>query len=498
MTNKAIQEVAQSDIEIYFSDFFEVRAADLEAYGAFNISLINDLPLFIDPFLLFNSKKPEYRELHDGMIRYLRFLRDRAAGEGIDKGLVEAWFTFHEVKQNWLGFSRTGNSGSGLGLDFAHALHTNLHSVFKNFGEERLTKGSHLEKLTLIRSGVGRDNISDFTTTLIKRYLLEYTQKFAREHIRLELRKVHAVPKTSFNYDSETWESAAFDLPTRRGDFVILTPKDMLTKDETWINRAELIHKFEDIADAFPNEALRALINNYFRQQLPKNPKVEELVEAKDRTIQRYPEIIEYYIRNKEEEGDQAESVSKLKVRRTEVVFIEHVRALVTALRAYTSFYETTGDTYAEARERIKFLKDVIENKDGYRLFWHEGQPIRKEEDLQILFRLTWFGTPSDVNREVNNGRGPVDFKSSRGATDKCLVECKLASNSKLKQNLQNQTAIYERANDAKRTLKPIVYFTEAELHKIQAILRELGMVNEEDIILIDARRDNKPSASTA
>jgi uncharacterized heparinase superfamily protein len=37
---------------------------------------VSDLPLFIDPFLLFNSDKPEYQELHDGIIAYLRFLRN--------------------------------------------------------------------------------------------------------------------------------------------------------------------------------------------------------------------------------------------------------------------------------------------------------------------------------------------------------------------------------------------------------------------------------------
>src|SRR5579863_1656739 len=100
-----------NDIEIYFNDVFEVEPNELEDYGAFNISLINDLPLFVDPFLLFNSKKPEYRTLHDEMIRYLRFLRDKALAGAVEDGLMEHWFTFHEVKQNWLGFSKVGNTG---------------------------------------------------------------------------------------------------------------------------------------------------------------------------------------------------------------------------------------------------------------------------------------------------------------------------------------------------------------------------------------------------
>src|ERR1017187_8729383 len=73
-----------------------------------NISLVNDLPLFIDPFLLFNSRKPEYRALHDEIISYLRFLRDRAVEGTIDDALLEAGFTFREVKQNWLGFLVSG------------------------------------------------------------------------------------------------------------------------------------------------------------------------------------------------------------------------------------------------------------------------------------------------------------------------------------------------------------------------------------------------------
>jgi hypothetical protein len=44
-------------MSIYFSDRFGVDPDALEQYGALDVSLATDLPLFIDPFLLFNSKK---------------------------------------------------------------------------------------------------------------------------------------------------------------------------------------------------------------------------------------------------------------------------------------------------------------------------------------------------------------------------------------------------------------------------------------------------------
>src|SRR5947209_3556504 len=134
-------------MDVYFSDFFDVSPATIEKYGAFNISLVADLPLFIDPFLLFNSKKPEYRSLHD--------------------------------------------------------------------------------------------HISDFTTNLILEFLLVYTQSFAQKHIDPKRRETFSV-RSRFNYETETWERRTFDLPALHGDYVLLTPNNMLTKDDTWINKADL------------------------------------------------------------------------------------------------------------------------------------------------------------------------------------------------------------------------------------------------------------------
>jgi hypothetical protein len=76
----------------------------------------------------------------------------------VNEHLLRAWYCFPEVKQTWLGFSEFGNEGRGLGLDFAYALHESLHELFPGFGEEGITKGSHLEKVCLIKDGVGRDN----------------------------------------------------------------------------------------------------------------------------------------------------------------------------------------------------------------------------------------------------------------------------------------------------------------------------------------------------
>lgn len=55
----------------FFNEFFGVSADDVDAYDVFNVSLINDLPLFIDPFLLFHSENAEYKQLHSDILKYI-------------------------------------------------------------------------------------------------------------------------------------------------------------------------------------------------------------------------------------------------------------------------------------------------------------------------------------------------------------------------------------------------------------------------------------------
>jgi hypothetical protein len=485
-------------MNIYFSDYFGISKEVLDEYGAFDVSLINDLPVFIDPFLLFSSDKEDYEALHQEIIKYITFLREMSDKGEISKGLVKHWFLFPEVKQNWLGYSKMGNGGLGLGPKFAAALNSNLSTIFSNFGEEQITQSSHLEKLCLIKDGVGKDSISDFTTNLIKGYICEYTQEFAKNNLDQVRCKVVSVKHANFDYNTRRWNSKNYKLPYIDGDFVLLTPKDILTKDDAWINKHDIIGDFDEIAESIPNIELRAQINDYLLRQIPERANKREINEAISRTLRQYPILIDHYIRYKEEHGDEAVALSEEKIKETEAIFIRQVTNLVEILRAQEVFYSQKGDTFEEAYNRVTFLKQVIESNDGYRLFYVKGEPVKRESDLQLIFRLTWYASEDDVNAEVNNGRGPVDYKISRGSKDTTLVEFKLASNSKLKQNLAKQVEVYEAANETKKSIKVILYFTDGELEKTLKVLKDLELIQSKKLILIDARATNKPSGSNA
>lgn len=487
-------------MNVYFSDFFKVSHELVEEYGAFNISLINDLPLFIDPFLIYGSDKEEYKELHNDILDYLTFLKGKAE-HPLTIEQIHSWYKFSEVKQNWFGYSLAGNKGSGLGEKFGRAFSNSIHIVFDDLGKEQITQSSHIEKACLFEVGVGKDSISDFTTNLIKKYLLEYTEKFAKKHIDPKFLKKIMVNKVYFDYSLERWMQKEYTLPYSflHKDFVLLTPKDILTKDDTWINNNDLRADFDSICASLPNSQLRSEIYNYYRSRLPQHPKKKvsqkETNEAKQDTIRKYPEIIKYFVKSKEEDRIGARNVSEQKVDEVFSVFVHKVSLLIDTLKEKTDFYSLPAvSSYKETFKRIEFLKDIIENKDGYRLFYHDNQPIKKESDLQIIYLFTWYATDLDVNREVNNGRGPVDYAISHGAKDKTLVEFKLASNTKLKQNLKNQVEVYKKANKTNQAIKVIMYFNDLEYEKVIKTLQELEIESDPNIILIDA--SPKESAS--
>lgn len=486
----------------FINEYLGIDEQLLDEFGAFNISIINDLPLFIDPFLLFHSQKEEYQSLHKSIVDYVIFLRTKAALGPTSTGLLQSWYCFSEVKQNWLGFSITGNSGTGLGMKFARSLHYNLTKQLQDFGQETISTGSHLEKVCLLEKGVGRDNISDFTTNLILDFLCSYTQNFADKHLTSDKIGKFLINKAVFNYATESWERRSYRLPKVNGDYVILTPKDILTRDENWINRGDLVAAFEEIPTAISDAELRAQVSNYFSNVIakPENrvPNAGERDEAAVRTMLQFPELLDYYIKLKEESGNRAADISSEKVLATEIVFVQQLAEIQQRLKNSSEFYNSSWTTYTETHARLAYLKDVIENKGGYRVFYHKDVPIGSEKDLQILFRLVWFGTPSDAGTEANDGRGPVDFKISRGAKDKTLVEMKLAKNTQLERNLEKQLPIYLAASDAQNGIKAIVYFTKQEQERLESILEKLGILGHKDVVVIDARKDNKPSGSKA
>jgi len=498
----------ETNPRLTFSNYFGINKKTLDKEGLFNVSLISDLPLFIDPFHLFYSDDEEYQRLHEEIIKYLVFLREQSIenqGKEPTKGVIDAYYKFPEISQNWLGFTFLGNKGHGLGRKFALALNQNFFNLFRDFGIK--TEARHFEKLALVAKKVGRDTISDFTTNLIVGFLAKKTEDFASKYIDPAKTQKFTIKKSSFDYSKKVWVPKTFMLPTCNGDYVLLTPKDLLTKNNTWINKKDFVDNFSEIPLATPDNALREQLSSYFNKKLDEyaertidrktNKEVLSITEktrtkASWATADAFPETIDIYIMWKERHGNEAQEKSWKLVTETES-FLENQ---FNNFAKIVDINREKPNSYKEAYERAIYFKFCIEKKDVYINCYNDDGTPASEDWIQRMFWLCWYGTKSILNRDPNNGLGKPDFSASQGRGDNTLIEFKLAKSSSLESNLENQLKKYKETNEAKEGIWVIIFFTSAEHQKVLEILKEHNLENDKNYILVDARKDNKIPAS--
>ena len=495
---------------MFFTEKFQVSSEILKSYGAVDISLICDVPLFVDPMLIFNSDNERYTELHNNIIHYFYFLYTKAT-QGLTPKEIDAWFNFSEVPNNWLGYSLCGNKGLALGKKYANFLYDNIAFAIDTHS---ISKSTHIEKVMLLYEGSGKDKISDLTVNLIKGFLCEYTETFALKHIKKEFLEKFPVDKAYFNYDTESFISKEFTLPyiyneDNKKEYVLLTPYDILREDEPAINKKDFLNSYDRIRTVIENVSLRAYVNNYIglavrryeeNQRKNKRPIKEKSIEkvekqAFEEVVKEHPELYDYYIKLRETDTDEIR-----------LQCLDELNKLFVASKNMIALFESKNyqrnemlTAREEAKQRIKFFKHIIEDCDGYKNLYVKGVQIAQENDLQRLFRFVWYGTTYKVDAESNNGRGQTDFIISKGQANQNIVEFKLASNSRLA-HVFTQVKIYEAANCADGSLIVIFYFSEEEQVYAEQVIKDAGYEEmiDDAIFLIDCRNDNKISASKA
>ena len=498
--------MTNTDVKIYFSDYFEVKHSKIESYGALDISLLSDNPAFVDPFLIFYSKNKDYQKLHQFIVNYLIFLKKQSD----EKNFSHLFYAFPEVNEVWLGFSKSGNKGLGLGPHFAKELNENLVCIFKG-SKNKITKSTHIEKLCIIGERVGADKVSDFTLNLIKHYLVKYTEKFATENLDSKYVLKFRVSKLYFDFEKNNWIDGEAILPIsphNKSDFVLLTPKDILVKEEGWISVNDFLNNDGLIISNIPNDVLRYKINQYFLSLIPdkrnkrgkpkKDFSKKNTRNALKETAKKYPELIDYFIKDKEENGRGAIEASLIDNDFLKQVFYLGVKAITEKLKT-EGFYliDKKQNSFLETVDKIRKFKYVMEKRDGYDVFWNKNKLRRfKEPDVDKMIDLVFASSNFSVDKQVNNGRGPSDIKVSKGAMDCTIIETKLAKNPHLEKNLANQLNTYKEANNTANGVYVILYFDNPELKKTERILKKLKMDHfiDEWIFIIDCRK--KISAS--
>lgn len=188
-----------------------------------------DLPLSIDPFLLFKSRDEQLRDLHAKILSiFNQGVRSFREGRRED---LDRLIDFPEVDEIGFGYSYGRIKGSGLGWLLNRLLTETL--VASPALQERGLR--HVEELQLVSIGVGPDRVSDIAGNVLKSFLIEYTQQQAA---------IWNIPtKTSlpvqhiFDFATWDWSDGYFDLPLNpeSGLPIILVPR-RIVRLLPWIN----------------------------------------------------------------------------------------------------------------------------------------------------------------------------------------------------------------------------------------------------------------------
>jgi hypothetical protein len=188
-----------------------------------------DIPIGIDPFLLFKSRDIVLSELHSLILK--------AFNKGIElvrtdhQLAAQKLFDFPEVAEIGLGYAKNGKRGSGVGTFLSQLIIETLSD--SPALQERGVK--HIEEMQLVSVGIGPDRISDIAANLLKKYLIDYTQKQCN---LWNIPLVSGVPLSHvFDFDTFDWYDDYFDLPISPFDNapILLVPR-RIVRVLPWIN----------------------------------------------------------------------------------------------------------------------------------------------------------------------------------------------------------------------------------------------------------------------
>jgi hypothetical protein len=256
-----------------------------------------DVPVGIDPFLLYKSRDPDYRELHKSLVDVFN-----TGIEMVKRGLVDRarkLLDFPEVSAIGMGYTKRGKRGSGVGTHLAGLIvETLLHSPSL---QERGIR--HVEEMQLVSAGIGPDRVSDIAANILKTFLISYTQKQCRIW-NIEL-KSNVPVSHIYNRDSKEWEDSHADLPVSAVDFspILLVPRS-LVRTLPWINYDDFIKTEFNAYLAAKRSAIRSskaseAINNQLPQETTSKPQVVSVTRGDIG-------IVERYVKSREQMASQA------------------------------------------------------------------------------------------------------------------------------------------------------------------------------------------------
>lgn len=255
------------------TDFHGVSAAQADLDFAIPF-LDEDIPLYVDPFLLWKSPSQQDQALHTSVVNsfnHLNYLLRKSRESEARDTLIR----ISECSEVGLGQSKK-RRGSRIGSAKAEEI-LSLFRAIHHYGQHGFT---HFEEIQLYVSNVSKDRVSDICCSFLKSWLIDYTTQVCYE-LKIPMQKV-SVPEV-YDYREHRLESREAVLPlSAEGTPLLVVPKRWL-RFCPWISFDDYFKKHCPQDDVFgpeePRQPAKVLTYNRAHYEV-----VRDYVAAKERT----------------------------------------------------------------------------------------------------------------------------------------------------------------------------------------------------------------------
>ena len=442
-----------------------------------------DAKMFVDPQRLILTKLPEFKQARAKLEKYFsdtfRLLNASSQmGDRAFEGAVER-LTFKETKGVGIGFGVDTDDGRGIGPVLACQLARSAAEI-QRLG---VNDPAVFELLGLFEENFGADRLSDLTVLILREEFLAFTARVAREL---------SIPSLSpLMYSGKTY---LVPLRPRSKIPITLLPWDILRRLPIATDPSEI-----DEA-SYLNKDLRKFWVDLLRDAWETNR------DKPDKGVRRklfidnpafFPPLIKVYREDKRGPYDFLADPAGI-LRWADFAQEFASRFPINLPRSVT----TLGELERIVRLIVEQFRKNIEDNGLNKLLYNDRNTPRREAYAQLLFFASadayCRANGLDISPESNAGRGPVDFKISRGDI-KVVVELKLSKHSRLLHGWTEQLKTYRRSEGAQRAFYVVVKVTDGKSEALER-LRELENREKKagkptsSLVIIDGLR--YPSAS--
>jgi hypothetical protein len=237
-----------------------------------------DIPLYVDPFMLWRSPSQQDQALHTSLINAFNHL-GKLTADGHEDQALATLIAASECDEVGLGSSAT-RQGKRIGEGKARE----IISLFKHIPQYSQAGFRHFEEIQFFVDGISKDRISDIACSFLKSFLIDFTtqqcQQVGIPTQSLQVPNVYDYRENKF----KTEKGVVLPVNPRDGAPLVFVPKRWL-RFVPWLNFDDYFEKYcpQDEISHKPEELTRVAVLNYNRDHYGV---VDHYIKAKELTFQ--------------------------------------------------------------------------------------------------------------------------------------------------------------------------------------------------------------------